>query len=125
MSLTNRSPNLLLGAARGVLDAVVADGKLITYGLLASHIGLHPHSTTLWQILGQIVDEDSKANKPLRSAVVVNAVSEKPGPAFIERAKAYLPANFLPDLKAEEAFWVSQLYRLGIDHTKVEVLRPA
>lgn len=124
MSLKNRSPVLTLGACKGLLDALVQEGKLATYGYVAAHLGLHPHSTTLWEILGKIVDADAAANRPIRSSLVVNAQSRIPGTAYIERVKLHLPPNFLPDPAAETAYWIGQLYRMGINHHNMTVLTP-
>lgn len=124
MSLTNRSSILTLGAAKGMLDTMAQNNTVATYGYFAAHLGMHPHSTSLWDILGLIVDEDCGANQPVRSSLVVNANTFRPGTAYIERVKKYLPPNFLPDAKAEEAFWISQLHRLGITHSNMQVLKP-
>jgi hypothetical protein len=124
MSLTNRSSILTLGAAKGMLDTLAQNGLAATYGYFAAHLGMHPHSTTLWGILGQVVDEDFTANGPIRSSLIVNATTLQPGTAYIERVKQHLPPNFLPDAKAEEAFWIGQLHRLGINHSNMQVLKP-
>ncbi len=124
MSLKNRSHALTLGACKGLLKALAKEGKLATYGFVAAHLGMHPHSTILWGILGEIVDEDCAANEPVQSSVVVNAQTLIPGSAYIERVKQHLPPNFLPDVKAEMAYWIGQLYRLGINHNGVIILTP-
>lgn len=124
MSLKNRSAALTLGACKGLLDALAQQGVLATYGYVAAHLGMHPHSTSLWEILGKIVDEDAAANRPLRSSLVVNAKLLVPGAAYIERAKQHLPPGFLPDANAEMAYWIGQLYRMGINHNNMTVLSP-
>lgn len=124
MSLKNRSPVLTLGACKGLLDALVQEGRLATYGYVAAHLGLHPHSTALWGVLNQIVDEDAASNRPIRPSLVVNAQSMLPGSAYIDRVKLHLPPNFLPDPNAEMAFWISQLFRMGISHSNMTVLTP-
>ncbi len=114
----------MLGAVTGALDALVTLGNTATYGYFSAHVGLHPHSTELWGLLGAVVELDSKAGNPLRSSLIVNATSLKPGAAYYEAAKKFLPPDFLPDEKAEEAFWIGHLHRLGINAYTMHTLSP-
>lgn len=118
MKMKNRSDVHTLGAVRGVLDALVHDKVLATYGYLAEHVGRHPHSAALWGILGKVIEEDAKAGKPLRSSLIVNVNTDKPGKQYYETAREQ--GLDIPD---EQAFWEDQLQRLGLS-IKPHILRP-
>jgi hypothetical protein len=119
MKMKNRSDVHTLGAVRGVLDALVHDRVLATYGYLAEHVGRHPHSAALWSILGKLVEEDAKAGNPLRSSLIVNVNTDKPGKQYYEKARDV----GLPVGDDEQAFWESQLEALKLP-VKAPILRP-
>lgn len=119
MKMKNRSDVHTLGAVRGVLDALVKDRVLATYGYLAEHVGRHPHSAALWSVLCEVVEEDAKAGKPLRSSLIVNVNTDKPGKQYYGKAREV----GLPVGDDEQAFWESQLEQLGLP-VKAPVLRP-
>jgi hypothetical protein len=117
--MKNKNPKHTLGAIKGILDSLAADGTMATYGYLAEHIGYHPHSAVLWTLLGDILAEDVRTKKPLRSVLIVNADTGKPGKLFYERAEEEL-GQTIPD---EEVFRQAQLRGLGVSVT-ASVLKP-
>jgi hypothetical protein len=117
--MKNKSRTYTTWAIKGILDALVAEGKMATYGFLAEHVGYHPHSATLWTMLGDIVAEDVRNKQPLRSVLIVNADTSKPGKLFYGRAEDELK-QVITD---EDAFRNDQLRALGVSVT-AEVLKP-
>ncbi|MBL8225313.1 MAG: hypothetical protein JNM50_08285 [Chromatiales bacterium] len=70
------------------LAAIAAAGQTITYGDLARELGLRVADLTAR--LEQLMEEDARAGKPLRAAVLRQRLSpgQLPAPGFFEKAAA-------------------------------------
>lgn len=68
------------------LAAIAAAGETITYGDLARELGLRVADLTAR--LEQLMEEDARAGRPLRAAVLRQRLSpeELPAPGFFEKA---------------------------------------
>jgi len=118
MKMINRRDEHTLGAVRGVLDALVADRAKATYGYLAEYVGVHPHSASLWGLIGKVLKEDAASQKPLRSSLIVNVNTLTPGKQYFSWARE---AGF--SVEDEMAFWEEQLARLQLP-PHAQVFRP-
>lgn len=119
MKMKNRSDSHTLGALEGLLDALVKDRVLATYGYVAEHVGRHPHSASLWALICDVIEKDANAGRALRSSLVVNVNTDRPGKQYY--AKAREVGILVGD--DEQSFWESQLERLGLP-VKAPILRP-
>jgi len=73
-------------ALNTILDTLQAVGQPLSYGKVAGLIGLQARSSTFFEMLGDTMDEDHAAKRPLRCSFVVRHKSGRPGPAYFERA---------------------------------------
>jgi hypothetical protein len=90
------------------LDAIVAAGQTITYGDLARELGLRVADLTAR--LEVLMEEDARAGRPLRAAVLRQRLSRRqmPAPGFFEKA-----AELGYQISATEAFVVDHRRRLS------------
>ena len=85
---------------RQILIGVARARKKITYSKLCDRVTsreLHPHSRSLWRILGQISISEDRERRGLLSALVVNKDTNIPGNEFFFE----IAANLRPDISGD------------------------
>jgi hypothetical protein len=118
MKMKNRSHDLTSAAINGMLNYLVEHKLRATYGFLAEHLGMHPHSTALWELLGEATRQDHREKRPYRAATIVNAETEAPGKLFLDTVRSFGIVINDPEQFIEEQ------YRLLGYTGPVPVLRP-
>lgn len=78
--------------AKDILVSVATRKGKIAYSELVGQIsalGLEPHDTRLFHLLGEISSEEDKAGRGMLTAIVVHKSGDmQPGPGFFELAKS-------------------------------------
>ena len=97
-------------AIREKLLEVARNGSTITYGELGKAVGLHWRSRRLVDALDVINRHEDGENRPLLTAVVVNAESKRSGPGFFNLAEAL--GRFDPAKDDERAYWEQERQRV-------------
>jgi len=86
---------------------------LVSYGAVADTVKHAIRGRGLAEILAIIAEEDHQDKRPLSTAVVVNAETEKPGSGFFDQARS-LGISVERTPEAEESFWTNQLLLLQV-----------
>jgi hypothetical protein len=99
---------------RGIVDHYAVHLRLLTtYGAIASSLGTRP-TGQLAVALARINEDDHGAKRPLRTAVVVNPATERPGSGwYVQAASLGLLRHAATDGE-KELFWQSQISALGV-----------
>ena len=107
-SLTEVIGDLLQRRAASVLEPEVT----ITYGDLAERTGLPPFRDKNWmahplsKILGELNEQDHAANRPFRSALVVNAESGVTGESFFNALAELRYSGAEVPAERKREFWI-------------------
>jgi hypothetical protein len=86
---------------------------LVSYGAVADTVKHAIRGRGLSELLAIIAEEDHQEKRPLSTAVVVNAETEKPGSGFFDQARS-LGISIERTPEAEEVFWTNQLLLLQV-----------
>ena len=97
-------------AIREKLLKIARNGSTITYGELGKAVGLHWRSRHLIDALDVINRHEDGEDRPLLTAVVINAESKRSGPGFFNLAKTL--GRFDPAKDDERAYWEQERQRV-------------
>lgn len=107
--------------AKDILVSVATRKGTIAYSELVGQIsalGLEPHDTRLFHLLGEISSEEDKAGRGMLTAIVVHKSGDKqPGPGFFELAKLLGKDTtgrfdcWISELKKVHDYWANKHWR--------------
>lgn len=105
--------HLKMAEVRGILKYYLALGQTITYLELAKPLGMFSGGSELATILGDLMEQDVEAKRPILSSLVVRSDTRRPGVGYFEMARCLeLPLG--PSASDEEDFWQKQAALLGV-----------